>query len=145
MNVLTKTITSIDGKKFVVYLDKSYSAVDIYIRSERTTKRPVFWSDMNRQERIVEIHDMKLMEVDLDGNFITRGAGNLSGRGIGKQIVRIFEEYVRTLGIRKIIGKISKEDADRGVDIFWKKQGYEINEYRGGDESIRFVMEKSLD
>lgn len=75
-------------------------------------------------------------------DFKTKGDGqDFSGIGLGSQIYNILENYLRSIGIRKIFGDIAH--IDEKAPSFWKNRGYTLEPIEHNDTN-KYKMYKEL-
>lgn len=117
------------GKKYRLKFEKKSNEISIYFYDG---KKKYFVSvvDIYKEKRTAEIQEFILEKWPKD----------YRNRGLETKIATLLEEQLRNLGTVTTIGDVV--EMDKGAEVFWKKQGYEITPYNIG--LVRFTIKKVI-
>lgn len=117
------------GKKYRLKFEKKSNKISIYFYDG---KKKYFVSvvDIYKEKKTAEIQEFILEKWPKD----------YRNRDLGTKITTLLEEQLRNFGIVTIIGNVV--EMDKGAEVFWKKQGYEITPYYIG--LVRFTIKKDI-
>ena len=131
------------GHNYKVCLEKISDTIILKLSSSALQNFVIGSVTINRKNKVANINDINLKRdfSALDFLGLNLGEIDLSHRGLGIQIVRLLEIYLKNLGMKRIVGEVSVRD--KGAEIFWRKCGYKIRPYKEGN--IIFLIEKRLE
>lgn len=86
--------------------------------------------EINKDSDTAEIHEF----------ILPYWPNDVRNRGLGSIILALLEDQLREIGMSTVIGDVVEQD--KGAEIFWHKQDYEISPCNEGP--VRFTIKKEL-
>lgn len=117
------------GKEYRLKFEKTKKDISVYLFVGRE-KYFISVVDTNNDTKIAEIQEF-LLEF---------GQYDCRRKGLGTTISTLLEKQLKEIGMTTVIGNVVEQD--KGAEIFWNKQGYEISPCNEGP--VRFTIKKAI-